>query len=130
MELVSATPRPLYPRETPSIHCIVGWVGPRTGLDRCGKSRPTPGFDPRAVQRVASRYTDCAIPASCYILLTRSQFPQAASVSKQTNFPICPLHYGNHCQPDFLHKLIFLSSVYRNCVSNETSCKLHLLAVN
>jgi len=25
-------------------------VGPRAGLDRCGKSRPTPGFDPRTVQ--------------------------------------------------------------------------------
>jgi len=35
-------------------------VGPRTGLDRCGKSRPPPGFDPRTVQPVASRYTDYA----------------------------------------------------------------------
>ena len=40
-----------------------GWVGPRAGLDGCGKSRPPPGFDPRPVQPVASRYTDCAIPA-------------------------------------------------------------------
>ena len=38
-------------------------VGPRSGVDGCGKSRPTPGFDPRAVQSVASRYTDHAIPA-------------------------------------------------------------------
>ena len=22
-------------------HCIGGWVGPRAGVDRCGKSRPT-----------------------------------------------------------------------------------------
>jgi len=35
-------------------------VGPRAGLDRCGKSRPPPGFDPRTVQPVASCYTDCA----------------------------------------------------------------------
>jgi len=21
-------------------HCIGGWLGPRAGLDRCGKSRP------------------------------------------------------------------------------------------
>ena len=34
-----------------------GWVGPRAGLDRCGKSRPPPGFDPRTVRPVASRYT-------------------------------------------------------------------------
>ena len=30
------------------------------------KISPTPGFDPRAVQPVASRYTDCAIPAPNY----------------------------------------------------------------
>ena len=29
-------------------------MGPRAGLDRCGKSRPPPGFDPRTVQPVAS----------------------------------------------------------------------------
>jgi len=33
-------------------------VGPRAGLDGCGKSRPPPGFDPRTVQPEASRYTD------------------------------------------------------------------------
>jgi hypothetical protein len=33
--------RPLYHREKPGTHCIGGWVGPRAGLDGCGKSRPT-----------------------------------------------------------------------------------------
>ena len=28
------------PRERPSTHCTGGWVGPRAGLDRCGKSHP------------------------------------------------------------------------------------------
>jgi len=37
-------------------------VGPRDGLDRCGKSRPPPGFDPRTVQPVASRYTALRYP--------------------------------------------------------------------
>ena len=35
---------------------------------RCGRVRkisPTPGFDPRTVQPVASRRTDCTIPALC-----------------------------------------------------------------
>jgi hypothetical protein len=32
-------------------------------MDSCGKSRPPPGFDPRTVQPVASRYTDRATPA-------------------------------------------------------------------
>ena len=37
-----SAPRPgrLYPRERPGTHCTGGWVGPRVGLDRCGKSRP------------------------------------------------------------------------------------------
>jgi hypothetical protein len=56
--VVSTTPRPLYPRERPGTPCTGGWVGPRAGLDVCEKSRPPPGFDPRTVQPVASRYTD------------------------------------------------------------------------
>jgi hypothetical protein len=52
---------PLYFRERPGTHCIGGWVGLRAGLDRCGKSRLLPRFDPRTVQPVASRYTDYAI---------------------------------------------------------------------
>jgi hypothetical protein len=39
--VVSVTPRPLYPREKPGTHCTGDWVGPRAGLDRCGKSRHT-----------------------------------------------------------------------------------------
>ena len=61
--VVNATSRSLNLRERPCTHCIGGWVGPRAGLDGCGKSRPQPGFDPRTVQPVASCYTDCAIPA-------------------------------------------------------------------
>jgi hypothetical protein len=37
--VVSTTPRPLYHRERPGTHCTGGWVGPRAGLDVCGKSR-------------------------------------------------------------------------------------------
>ena len=56
--VVNTTPRPLYARERPGAHCIVGWVGPRVGPDGCGKSHSLPGFDPRTVQPTASRYTD------------------------------------------------------------------------
>jgi len=56
--VVNATPRSLYPRERPDTRCIGGWVGPRAGLDRCGKSHLPPGFDSRTVQLVANRYTD------------------------------------------------------------------------
>jgi len=43
-------------------------VGPRTGLDCCGKSRSPPGFDPLTVQTVASRYTDWAVAQSAEAL--------------------------------------------------------------
>jgi hypothetical protein len=52
------SPAALPPGKRPDTHCIGGWVGPTAGLDGCGKSRTTPGFDPRTVQPVASRYTD------------------------------------------------------------------------
>ena len=40
-------------------HYIGGCVGPRAVLDRDRKSRPPPpGFYPRIVQSVVSRYTD------------------------------------------------------------------------
>jgi len=44
--VVSATPRPLYPRERPGTHCVGGWVGLRAGLDRCGKSPPRRDSNP------------------------------------------------------------------------------------
>ena len=59
--VVNVTPRPLYPQDRPGTLYVRGWVGPRAGLDRCGKCRPPPGFDPRTVQPVASRCTDWAI---------------------------------------------------------------------
>jgi hypothetical protein len=36
--------------ERPGTHRTGGWVGPRAGLDGCGKSRLLPGFDPQTVQ--------------------------------------------------------------------------------
>ena len=33
-------PAAIYPRERPGTHFTGGWVGPRAGLDRCGKFRP------------------------------------------------------------------------------------------
>ena len=61
--VVNATLLPLYPRERPGTHCIGGWVGPRAGLDGCGKSRPPTGIRSSDRQPVASRYTDRAIAA-------------------------------------------------------------------
>ena len=55
-------PAALTPGNRPATHCAGDWVGPRAGLDGCGKSRPAPGFDPRTVEPVASRHTDRAVP--------------------------------------------------------------------
>ena len=46
---------PPYPRERPATHCVGGWVGHRTGLDRVQKISPLLKFDSRTVQPVASR---------------------------------------------------------------------------
>ena len=50
--------------------------------DLSGKSRPPPGFDPRTVQPVASRYTDCAIPANLPI-----EIPVISSVIHEDSVP-------------------------------------------
>ena len=65
--VVSTMPRPLYPCERPGTYCIGGWVGPRDRSGRVRKISSPPGFDPRTVQPVASRYTDWAIPAHLYL---------------------------------------------------------------
>jgi hypothetical protein len=49
---------PFTPGKDPVTHCLGGWLGPRPGLDGCGKSRPPPGFDPRTFEPVANRYID------------------------------------------------------------------------
>ena len=50
--------------------------GPQARSGRVRKISPPPGFDPRSVQSVASRYTDCAIPAHGrminYLLIKKS----------------------------------------------------------
>ena len=51
--VIKATPLPFYPRERPGTQCVGGWLGSRAGLEGCGKSHPTPGFDPWTVQSVA-----------------------------------------------------------------------------
>jgi len=56
-------PAALPSGKRPGTHYLGGWVGPRAGLDGCGKSRHPPGFDPWTVQPLASCYTDYAVPA-------------------------------------------------------------------
>jgi len=44
--------------DKPGTHCIGGWVGPRAGLDGCGKSHPMLEFYLQTIQPLVSRYTD------------------------------------------------------------------------
>jgi len=54
-------PTALSPGNKLGTHLIWGWVGPGVDLEVCEKISPPPGFDPRTVQLVASRYTDYVI---------------------------------------------------------------------
>jgi hypothetical protein len=69
--VVNTTIQPLYPRERSGTHCIGGWVDNRAGLDGCGKSRTSPGFDPRTAQPVASRYSDWTMPVNNILILPK-----------------------------------------------------------
>ena len=81
MERVPSRPGRTLPREKPGTHFTGGWVGPRAGLAG-RKISPPPGFDPRAVQPVVSRYTDWATgPTSCDI--------------KLRNFNVCVMVLGS-----------------------------------
>jgi len=48
-------PAALLPGKRPGTHFIGAWVSLKTGLDRCGKSRPHRDL---TIQHVASPYTD------------------------------------------------------------------------
>jgi hypothetical protein len=59
VEVVNATPRPLYPRQRDPVP-VVQEAGraPRPVWTSAEISPPPMGIDPRTVQPVASRYTD------------------------------------------------------------------------
>jgi len=57
-------PAALYHREKPGTHCTGGWVSPRPVWSGA-ENLPPPGFDPRTVQPVASRYTDYVSEIVC-----------------------------------------------------------------
>ena len=53
------------PGERPGTHCTGVWVGPRSGLDGCGKSRPHRDSIPRPSSRSESLYR-LSYPGSQY----------------------------------------------------------------
>jgi len=72
-------PRPgrFTPPERPSTRCIGRLSGPQSRCERVRKISPPPppGFDPRTVQPVTSRYTDWAIPATQFIKCESGHLP-------------------------------------------------------
>jgi hypothetical protein len=59
-------PAALPPGKRPGTHCIGGWVGPRTGLDKCGKSHThrdsVPGPSEWLVIACSFLLRSCAFP--------------------------------------------------------------------
>ena len=85
--------RSLPPAKTP--YPLYSWLGgPQDRSGQVGKISPPPGFDPRTVQPVAIRYTDCAIPAPCSPVMlismdchsTRAACPPLESYIRQHQF--------------------------------------------
>jgi hypothetical protein len=67
MWVVNFKPLPLYPRERTLVPFTGGWVGAHIPSERFWGieslfSLPLPGFEPRNVQPVASRYIKYTIP--------------------------------------------------------------------
>jgi hypothetical protein len=78
-EWSTSGPGRLYPRDRPGTHCTGGWLGHRTGLDRCGKSRPTGIRSPDLPARSEPLYR-LSYPGSSHVLKDRikwkvSDFP-------------------------------------------------------
>ena len=103
-------PTALAPGMRPGTLCTRGWVGPRAGLDGCGKSRPPPGFDSRTSQPVASPYTGYAIapPPPAFLLNTFRMFALRCCITifyqPEIPLPLSPF-------PHHIHNLHVLSAV-------------------
>jgi len=100
----NSKPRPLYPWKEPvPLHKRLG--GPQGRSEWAWKTSPSPGFDPRTVDPVASRYTVWAIPAlnrkesdffpGCPLFSSvpgnKLSWLQAVSNFRLLRFTVCPL---------------------------------------
>jgi len=74
-------PASLYPRKRAGTHCTGGWVGPRAGLDMCGKSRPFTGI--RSPER----------PARSQSLYRLSYSARTKAISTKYSECVCSLSY-------------------------------------
>jgi hypothetical protein len=103
--MLNATPLPLYLRERAGTHCIGGWEGRKEILERCGKSRPQPGFDPQNIQFIESRYTDQAIAAHT---------KDGSHVNKYFNFYYFDVFYMFRSRGFIFRKMVVYTVMVRN----------------
>jgi hypothetical protein len=84
--VVSATPRPLYPRERPGNHYIGGWMVPRADLDGCGNSSPPTGVrSPDRLARSESLYRlSYPVPPVCRCTSTKCAAPEGYAFTSGT----------------------------------------------
>jgi hypothetical protein len=127
--VVNATPRPLYPRERPGIHCPGGRVGPQGRSERVRKITPPAGLDPRTVHS-ASR-------ESCFWL--NGMYKYVINLQDSTNvfyhrlwlisilsmsLVICICHWwsGKACDDNAVNNQIWYQSELKSLVSKYDSC--------
>jgi len=128
---VNATPRPLYPRERSGTHCIGGWVGPRTVLDGCGKSRPTEIRSPDSPARSESlyqlRYSGPLYTYTQYFILT-GNFAYDLRTALQVHYPSVLLVIVVASNKQSLSNSVELSSIWAAVSSSSVQeFSLHLI---
>jgi len=72
-------PAVLYSRKRPGTHCTGGWVSPRAGLDRCGKSRP---IGIRSPDRPTRSQSHCDIKVYIKLFITQSRGSAVSIVTR------------------------------------------------
>jgi hypothetical protein len=122
--VINATPRPFYSQERPGTHCIGGWVFPRAGLNRCGKSRPhrdsIPG--PSSPWRVAIP-TELSWPT--YTLGCHYNSSHTLQAQSKSGSGSVPLSLTILCLITQRAKKILLSHCINTCKDRESILGVH-----
>jgi hypothetical protein len=98
-------PAVLYPRKRPGTHCTGGWVGPRAGLDRYGKSRPNQDSIPGP-----SSPSSVAIP-------TELPGPPIKQIRNKNSLSIDRTYYRVFKSPSFVPILNQMNPLYSHTTS-------------
>ena len=113
---VTATPRPLYPRERDPVPR--GWVGSRAGLDRRGKSRPHQYSIPDCPDRSESLRSGQSALISWYLVITAVPKELCSDRSLRQMIPKRLLMNGNII---FSLSLVLPHEHFQLSITNEIS---------